>query len=189
MSADINKIIAASKRKNELEQLRKIILECDLNEELKWGQPCYTFNGNNIVIIGELKDHAVIGFFKGSLLSDPENVLVAPGKNTRSARSIYFTNVKELTKLRSVIKQYIYEAIEIEEVGLKPEFKRSEPTPEELEVSFKKNPKLKTAFFNLTPGRQRGYILYFTQAKQSKTRQARIEKYLRKILDGLGMLD
>jgi uncharacterized protein YdeI (YjbR/CyaY-like superfamily) len=123
-------------------------------------------------------------------LSDPENVLVAPGKNTQSAKSIYFTSVKEIVKLKPVIKQYIYEAIEVEKAGLKHTFKKEpEPIPEELEAAFRKKPKLKTAFFGLTPGRQRAYILHFSQPKQSKTREARIEKYTKKILDGLGMLE
>jgi len=179
-----------SKWTKEIAQLRKIILECDLKEEVKWNQPCFTYHGKNIVIIGELKDHAVIGFFKGSLLSDPDNVLVAPGKNTQSARSIYFNSVKQIQELKPVIKQYIYEAIEIENAGLKHSFKKEpEPIPEELEAAFRKKPKLKTAFFGLTPGRQRAYILHFSQARQSKTREARIEKYSQKILDGLGMLD
>lgn len=128
MSSAIDQIISASKWKKELEQLRKIILECDLNEEVKWGQPCYTFNGKNIVIIGALKNSAVIGFFKGSHLSDPENVLVFPGKNTQSAKSIYFTSVQEIVKLKDVLKKYIYEAVEVEKAGLKHTFRKKAAT-------------------------------------------------------------
>ncbi len=176
--------------RKELEQLRKILLECDLNEELKWGQPCYTFNGKNIAIIGELKAHCVIGFFKGALLKDPKKILVVQGKSTQAARSIFFHSVEEVTKLKKVLKEYIYEAIEIEESGKKVEFKKDlEPPPAELLEKFKKDPKLKTAFYNLTPGRQRAYIIHFSQPKQSETRVARIEKYTSNILAGIGIND
>lgn len=174
----------------EVEELRKIILECDLVEVVKWGQPCFTFNGKNIVIIGELKDKAVLGFFKGVLLTDPKKILVAQGKGTQSARSIFFTSVAEINKLKPVLKKYIYEAIEIEESGRKVEFKKDlEQPPEELLAAFRKNPKLKSAFYELTPGRQRAYIILFSQPKQPATRVSRIEKYTKQIIDGIGLND
>jgi uncharacterized protein YdeI (YjbR/CyaY-like superfamily) len=174
----------------ELAQLRKIILECDLTEEIKWGQPCYSYEGKNIAIIGELKDKAVIGFFKGVLLKDPKKLLVAQGKSTQSARSIFFTSVAEINKVKTVLKQYIYEAIALEESGKKVEFKKDlEPPPDELLAAFKKDPKLKAAFYELTPGRQRAYVIHFSQPKQPATREARIEKYKTQILNGIGLND
>lgn len=172
------------------EALRKVILGCDLVEEVKWSQPCFTYEGKNIVIMGELKDYAVLGFFKGALMKDPKKVLFAQGKSTQAARSMKFTTVAEVTKLKSVLKNYIYEAVEIEESGEKVEFKKDlEPAPEELLAAFKKNPKLKAAFYDLTPGRQRAYIIHFSQPKQSATRESRIEKYTKQILNGTGLKD
>jgi uncharacterized protein YdeI (YjbR/CyaY-like superfamily) len=181
----------AVKWRKELEQLREIILECDLVEEMKWGQPCYSFNKKNICIIGELKNCAVMGFFKGALLKDTKGILLKPGENTRSARSIEFTGVKEITKLRSTLKSYIYEAIEIEEAGLKVEPPKSKDLdiPEELETRFNRNAAFKKAFYALTPGRQRAYVLHFSSAKQPATREARIEKYTPQIMDGVGLND
>lgn len=170
--------------------LREVILECDLREEVKWGQPCFTYEGKNIVIVGELKDYAVAGFFKGALLKDPGKILFAQGKSTQSARSVKFESLADVVKLRSTLKKYIYEAIEIEESGKKVEFKKDpEPAPQELLAAFKKDPKLKAAFYALTPGRQRAYIIHFSQAKQSKTREERIEKYRKQIMDGVGLND
>jgi uncharacterized protein YdeI (YjbR/CyaY-like superfamily) len=184
----VDTIINKSKWKKELEELRSIILECDLVEDVKWSQPCYSFNKKNICIIGELQDCAVVGFFKGALMKDPKGILKKPGENTQAARSIEFTSVKEIAKLKSTLKSYIYEAVEIEEKGLKVDFKKDSPgIPEELEKKFAKNAALKKAFFELTPGRQRGYLLYFTSAKQPKTREDRIDKYTPQIMKGIGM--
>ena len=174
----------------ELVELRRIVLECGLNEEYKWSQPTYTYKNANVVILSALKDYASLAFFKGVLLSDPNKMLHAPGENSQSSRLFKFTDVKDIMANESVIKQYIFEAVEIEKAGLKVEFKKNpEPIPEELEEKFLEDPQLKDAFESLTPGRQRGYILHFSQPKQSATRVARIERYKQKILDGLGFHD
>jgi uncharacterized protein YdeI (YjbR/CyaY-like superfamily) len=158
---------------------------------LKWYQACYTYDNNNIVILGELKDCCVLGFFKGVLLKDTHQILSQPGKNTQSARTLRFTSVKEIEKMEPIIKAYIYEAIEVERAGLKVDFKKSTDfeLPIELKDKFKKNAALKTAFNALTPGRQRAYLLYFSAPKQSKTRESRIEKYEKQILNGKGLND
>ena len=172
----------------ELNELRRIVLECGLNEEFKWSQPCYTFQGNNVLIVTAFKEYAALSFFKGVLLKDPGNLLVVPGRSSQSARQIRFTRVKEITGNETLLKSYIMGAIEIERSGLKVEFKKNpEPIPEELQQKFEEIPALKVAFESLTPGRQRGYILYFSQPKQSKTRSARIEKSMNKIFSGKGI--
>jgi len=172
----------------ELEQLRMIILDCGLVEELKWGQPCYSFQKTKIVIIGGLKEYCVLSFFNGALLSDPESILIKPGENTQGARLIKFTSVREIVKMEPILKSYIYEAIEVEKAGLKVDFKKNpEPIPVEFQKKLDKKPSLKTAFEGLTPGRQRAYILYFSAPKQSKTRESRIEKYIKQILNGKGL--
>ena len=172
----------------ELEQLRVIILDCGLGEELKWGQPCYSFQKTKIVIIGGLKEYCVISFFNGVLLSDPENILIKPGENTQAVRLIRFTSVREIVKMEPILKSYIYEAIEVEKAGLKVNYKiNPEPVPVELQKKLDKNHTLKTAFEALTPGRQRAYILYFSAPKQSKTRELRIEKCIKQILNGKGL--
>jgi uncharacterized protein YdeI (YjbR/CyaY-like superfamily) len=174
----------------ELEALRMIILDCGLTEELKWGAPCYAFQKTNIAIIGGLKEYCVLSFFKGALLNDEENILLKPGENTQSARLIPFTNVREIAKMEPILKAYIYEAIELENAGLKVNIsKNPEPVPEEFQNKMNKIPALKTAFYALTPGRQRAYILYFSAPKQSKTRESRIEKYMQQILNGKGFND
>lgn len=175
---------------DEFRKLRKIILDCGLNEEFKWRLPCYTFQKKNIVILQNFKEYAALMFFKGSLLEDPHNVLVQPGKS-QAQRQIRFKTVEEIEELELIIKEYIEQAIKIEEAGLNVEFKDTAEyeIPEELEKKFKELPALKTAFDALTPGRQRGYIYYFSKAKQAKTREARIEKYIEKILDGKGLND
>ena len=175
----------------ELEQLREILLDCGLTEELKWEQPCYTFEKNNIAIIGELKDCCILSFFKGALLNDAKGILTKPGENTQAGRVIRFTDIQKIVELQSVLEAYIYEAVEIEKAGLKVDFKSiSEHTiPEEFQNKLNENLNLKTAFEALTPGRQRAYLLHFSQPKQSKTRESRIEKCAPQILDGKGLYD
>src|SRR5688572_9470462 len=176
----------AGKWQKEIEQLRTIVLDCGLMEELKWGCPCYTFQKTNIVLIHVFKDYCAYLFFKGALLNDPEGILVQQTKNVQSARQIRFTNVKEIGKLESALKAYIYEAIEVEKAGLKVKLKKTKDfaIPEEFQKKLNKMPALKKAFNALTPGRQRAYIFYFSQAKLSKTREARVEKYVKQILKG-----
>jgi uncharacterized protein YdeI (YjbR/CyaY-like superfamily) len=175
------------KWQEELEALRTIILDCGLIEELKWGVPCYSFQNTNIVIIGGLKDCCVLSFFKGNLLNDAEGILMKPGENTQTVRVIRFTSVREIVKMAPILKAYIYEAVEVEEAGLKVKLKKNpEPIPEEFQKKLDKKPALRAAFDALTPGRQRAYILYFSAPKQSKTREARVEKYIKQILDGKG---
>lgn len=192
MNPKVDAYLSKTKKwKEELEQLRTIVLDCGLTEELKWGSPCYSFREHNVAIIGELKDCCVLSFFKGALLKDTDQLLVKPGENTQAARTIKFTGVREIVKLKATLKAYIYEAIEVEKVGLKVDFKEKTQLvfPEELLNKFKKDTALKTAFHALTPGRQRAYILYFSQPKQSQTKEARIEKYRAKILNGKGLND
>lgn len=175
--------------KEELETLRQIVLETGLTEEVKWGVPVYTYNGKNVVTVAALKDAATIGFFKGVLLKDESKILTQQG-NLQSDRIVKFTNVKEINKLADVLDGYIKEAIELEKDGKKFEFEKNpEPVPEELLQVFEEDPKYKKAFYALTPGRQRGYIIHFSQPKQSATRIARIEKYRQQILDGIGFHD
>jgi uncharacterized protein YdeI (YjbR/CyaY-like superfamily) len=179
------------KWEKEINKLRTIILSCGLTEELKWGCPCYTHEGNNIVLIHVFKEYCAILFFKGALLSDANGILVQQTKNVQSARQLRFTDSKQIAKLEKIIKAYVYEAIEVEKAGLKVELKKvAEYTmPEEFQKKLAKSKTLKAAFEKLTPGRQRGYLLHFASAKQSKTREARIEKYIPKILEGKGMDD
>jgi len=179
------------KWRKELEQLRMIILDCGLTEELKWGAPCYTFQERNVVIIGGLKEYCVLSFFKGALLNDADGILAKPGENTRAGRLIRFTDVREIVRMEPMLKAYIYEAVEAEKAGLKVSFKKpAEPNiPQEFQNKLKENPALKSAFYALTPGRQRAYILYFSEAKQSKTQASRVEKCVRQILRGKGLND
>jgi uncharacterized protein YdeI (YjbR/CyaY-like superfamily) len=180
----------AKKWREEFEVLRTIALGCQLAEELKWGKPCYTFQKSNIVIIQGFKEFCALLFAKGALLKDPNGILDKPGANTQAARRIPFTNVREIIKMKPVLKAYIQEAIEAEKAGLKVDFKRNpEPIPEELQNKLDEMPELKTAFDALTPGRQRAYILYFSAPKQSKTRDSRVEKCTRQILNGKGLND
>lgn len=174
----------------ELVQLRRIVLDCGLTEALKWSVPCYTFQQKNILLVSAFKEFCALSFFKGVLLKDTEDILSKPGENSQSSRLLRFTNVQEVIAQEPIIKAYIHEAIEVEKAGLKVKFKKNpEPIPEELQQKLDENPALKTAFEALTPGRQRGYILYFSGAKQSKTRAARVEKYTQKILEGKGFHD
>ncbi|MCR8867933.1 hypothetical protein CN563_17145 [Bacillus sp. AFS026049] len=181
----------ANKWKEEYETLRNIVLDCELTEEFKWMHPCYTFENKNIVLIHGFKEYCALLFHKGALLQDAHGLLIQQTENVQGARQIRFTNVQEIVATESILKAYIHEAIEVEKAGLEVEFKKNEEfiIPEELHNKFDDMPALKTAFEALTPGRQRAYILYFSQAKQSKTRESRIEKCMQKILDGKGLKD
>jgi uncharacterized protein YdeI (YjbR/CyaY-like superfamily) len=181
----------AKKWKQEYEQLRKIILDCDLVEELKWGQPCYMFEKKNIVLIHGFNEYCALLFFKGALLKDAKKILIQQTENVQAARQIRFTSIKEINKLEKTIKAYVYEAVKIEEAGLKVPLKKTKEfkMPEEFKQKLDKNGALKKAFYELTPGRQRGYLLFFASAKQAKTREARIEKHTQDILDGKGLTD
>lgn len=181
----------ATKWREETEILRMISLDCGLNEELKWRKPCYTFPGSNIVIVQGFKEYCALMFFKGVLLNDAKDILIKPGENSQAQRQLRFTDVREIEEMEPIIKDYIYEAIEVEKDGLEVNFKKQKDLiiPEELQYKFDEIPALKTAFEALTPGRQRAYILYFSQAKQSKTRETRIEKYIQQILNGKGLND
>ena len=179
------------KWQKEIEKLRDIVLDCGLAEELKWGCPCYMYNDTNVVLIHVFKEYCAILFFKGALLNDPNGILVQQTENVQAARQMRFTNVKEIVKLEKTIKAYIYEAIEVEKAGLKVQLKKTTEFPmvEEFEVKLNKNKALKKAFESLTPGRQRAYLLHFSSAKQAKTREARVEKYIPQILAGKGIDD
>lgn len=183
-----------SKAKNwqkELEQLRMIALDCGLQEELKWGVPCYTFQKSNIVLIHVFKEYCALLFFKGALLNDANGILIQQTENVQAARQVRFTNLREIVEMESILKAYIYEAIEVEKSGLKVALKKTEEytIPEEFQIKLKKDAELKTAFKALTPGRQRAYILYFSAPKQTKTRESRIERSIPQILDGKGLND
>ncbi|MBK1812304.1 YdeI family protein [Clostridium sp. YIM B02505] len=179
------------KWQEELKALREILLHCELTEELKWGKPCYTFDKKNILLIHGFKEYCAILFIKGALLKDTKGILVQQTENVQAARQIRFTSVEKIIEMEDTLKDYINEAIEIEKAGLEVELKKNEEyiIPEELQSKFNELPELKTAFEALTPGRQRAYIFYFSQAKQSKTRTSRIEKYMQQILDGKGLND
>ena len=179
------------KWQKEFENLRTIILDCGLTEELKWGQPCYTFQGSNIVLIHGFKEYCALLFFKGALLNDANGILIQQTENVQAARQMRFTSVKQVVEMAPVLKTYIYEASEVDKAGLNVKYKKTEDfkIPEEFQKKLNKMPALKTAFDALTPGRQRAYIFYFSQAKQSKTRESRVEKYLQQILDGKGLDD
>lgn len=175
----------------EIEKMRAIALDCGLTEELKWGCPCYQHDKTNVVLIHVFKEYCAFLFFKGALLNDPEGILVQQTENVQSARQIRFTNVKEIQKLERTLKAYIYKAIEVERAGLKVKLKKTKefPMPEEFKTKLDKSAALKKAFDSLTPGRQRGYLLYFSSAKQAKTREERVKKYTKQILAGKGLED
>jgi uncharacterized protein YdeI (YjbR/CyaY-like superfamily) len=179
------------KWKAEFEKLRQIILGCGLDEDLKWGQPCYSLDGRNIVLMHGFKEYCAVLFMKGALLRDPKGVLIQQTPNVQAARQIRFTSVKDVAKLEKTLKVYVHEAIEVERAGLKVPMKKTAEfdVPAELESKLASSAPLRKAFARLTPGRQRGYIHYFSQAKQSKTREARIDKCVPRILDGLGLDD
>lgn len=181
----------ATKWKEEYEKLRNICLDFELTEEFKWKHPCYTFNSKNIVLIHGFKEYCALLFHKGALIKDDHGILIQQTENVQAARQIRFTNVQEIVEMETILKAYIHEAIEVEKAGLEVDFKKDTEykIPEELQSKFDEIPALKAAFEALTPGRQRAYILYFSQAKQSKTRESRIEKYMEKILNGKGLKD
>ena len=181
----------ASKWQEEYSELRMLILDNGLTEELKWGCPCYTIEKSNIVLIHGFRDYCALLFMQGALLKDAKGILVQQTENVQSARQIRFANIQEILKRKSTIKAYIKEAIEVDKAGLKVELKKTTEykIPEEFKIVLDDMPELKTTFQSLTPGRQRGYLLYFSAPKQSKTREARIEKYLQQILDGKGLDD
>ena len=176
---------------DELELLRTILLECPLNEELKWGCPCYTFENTNIVLIHVFKSYCALLFFKGALLQDADSILVQQTKNVQSARQIRFTHIQEISDRKATLKAYVYEAIEVEKAGLNVEFKKTTAfsIPAEFQNELNKNPALNASFEALTPGRQRAYLLYFSAPSQSKTRVSRVEKFRQQILDGKGLND
>jgi uncharacterized protein YdeI (YjbR/CyaY-like superfamily) len=188
----VDKFLDKTKRwKEEMTLLREICLDCGLTEDFKWMHPCYTFEGSNIVLIHGFKEYNALLFHKGVLLQDAKNLLIQQTENVQSARQLRFTKLKEIVDLESTIKTYIYEAIEVEKAGLEVQMKKTSEfkMPDEFQKVLDVNSDLKKAFEALTPGRQRGYLLYFSQAKQSKTRLARIEKYTPKILNGEGLND
>ena len=181
----------ATQWQKEYEKLRTVILGCGLTEELKWGCPCYQFEGRNIVLIHGFKEYCAVLFFKGALLADPDGILIQQTPNVQSARQVRFTSVQEIVKRDRILKAYIYEAIEVERAGLQVKYKKTAEfkIPDEFQNKLNKNAALKKAFYALTPGRQKAYIFYFSQAKQSKTREARVEKYVKQILKGKGLED
>ncbi len=178
----------AQKWQEAFKELRTIALDCDLTEDLKWGCPCYTLENRNIVLIHGFKDYCALLLFKGALMKDPKGILVQQTENVQAARQIRFTSLQQIVKLRSTLKAYIREAIKVEDSGEKVPMKKTKEfaMPEEFQTRLNKTPALKKAFAALTPGRQRGYLLYFSSAKQARTREARVEKYIPQILDGRG---
>ena len=181
----------AKKWREEFQKLREIILGCGLTEELKWGVPCYTFEKRNVVLIHGFKEYCALLFFKGALLKDASDILITQTENVQASRQIRFTSVRQIVKMKSIVRAYVLEAIKVEKAGLKVNFKKTSEfkVPDEFKKKLKEMPALKTAFEALTPGRQRAYILHFAAAKQSKTREARVEKYTQQILSGKGLND
>ena len=182
---------SATRWRKEMSELRKIILDCGLAEDLKWGKPCYTFQDRNVIVVQPFKEYCALLFCKGALLKDPNKVLIQQTENVQAARQIRFRNFQEIVDQESVLKAYIKEAVDAERAGLEVQYKKTSEfkMPEEFQVKLDKNAKLKTAFNALTPGRQRGYLLYFSGAKQSTTREARVEKFIPRILKGKGLDD
>jgi uncharacterized protein YdeI (YjbR/CyaY-like superfamily) len=192
MSPKVDEYLRKTKKwQEEFEKLRTIVLDCGLTEELKWGCPCYTFEKSNIVLIHGFKDYCALLFFKGALLKDAKGILIQQTENVQAGRQIRFTNVREIVKIKTVLKAYIHEAIEVEKAGLKVKYKKTSEfkIPEEFQNKLDETPALKKAFDALTPGRQRGYIFYFSQPKQSTTRVSRVEKCMQQILKGKGLND
>ena len=181
----------ATKWREEFEELRRIIVDCQLTEELKWGKPCYTFQQSNVVVIQGFKEYCALLFFKGALLKDADGILIQQTENVQAARQIRFTDVREIVQMEPILKAYIHEAIEVEKAGLKVKLKKTADfkIPDEFQKKLDEIPALETAFRALTPGRQRGYIFHFSQPKLSKTREARVEKCMQLILNGKGLND
>ncbi|GGC77154.1 hypothetical protein GCM10007216_04580 [Thalassobacillus devorans] len=179
----------AKQWKEEFETLRNIVLDCGVDEDIKWMHPCYMHEGKNIVLIHGFKEYCALLFHKGALLKDPHKVLIQQTENVQAARQIRFTNVQEIVEMETIVKEYIHEAIEVEKAGLEVEKKKEFTIPDELQNKFDEIPALKTAFEELTPGRQRAYIIYFSKAKKPQTRESRVEKYVQHILDGKGLND
>lgn len=181
----------APRWQREMAELRRIALGCGLTEELKWGKPCYAFEGSNIAIIQPFKEYYALLFCKGALLKDPKGILIQQTENVQAARQIRFTNLREITEKESIVKAYLKEAIEVEKAGIEVPYKKTAEfkVPEEFQDKLDENAALKKAFAALTPGRQRGYLLYFSGAKQSTTREARVEKCMPQILKGKGLDD
>ena len=184
-------ISKSEKWQEELEKLRMIILDCQLNEEFKWGVHCYTYQKNNVVLMHVFKEYCAILFVKGALLNDTKGILIQQTKDVQAGRQIRFTNVREIIEIETILKAYVNEAIEVEKAGLKVIYKKTTEfiIPEEFHNKLDEIPGLKTAFNALTPGRQRAYILYFSAPKQSKTRESRVEKCMQQILNGKGLND
>lgn len=175
----------------EYNKLREIVLDCELDEDYKWMHPCYTLDGKNVVLIHGFKEYCALMFFKGALLKDSDGILIQQTENVQAGRQIRFTNLQQIVELESTLKSYIQQAIEVEKAGLKVQKKKTKdyPVPEEFQNKLEELPALKTAFEALSPGRQRAYLFYFGYPKQSKTREARVEKYMQQIFDGKGLND
>lgn len=191
-NAKVDAFIANAKRwREELKRLRAILLDSELTEEFKWSQPCYTLDGKNVLVLGELKESCAMAFFKGALLKDVHGVLTRPGQHSQSTRWFKFGSVREIAEMKSVVKAYVREAIEVEKSGLKVKLKKTSDLkfPDELQVMLDEFPDFRAAFERLTPGRQRAYIYHISGAKQSKTREARVQKCMPQILEGKGPLD
>jgi uncharacterized protein YdeI (YjbR/CyaY-like superfamily) len=192
MNPEVDVFLSKAKKwQEEFGKLRMIVLDCQLTEELKWGVPCYTFQKSNIVLIHGFKEYCALLFFKGALLHDAHGILIQQTENVQAGRQIRFTNVREIVEMGTILKAYIYEAIEVEKAGLKVNFKKNTELifPEEFQTKLDEIPALKTAFDALTPGRQRAYNFYFSEPKQSKTRESRVEKCMQQILNGKGLND
>ena len=192
LNPKVDEFLSKSKKwREEFEKLRKIVLDCELTEEFKWMHPCYTLEGKNIVLIHGFKEYCALLFHKGALLKDPQGILIQQTENVQAARQIRFTDIHQIMEQEAIVKAYIMEAIEVEKAGLEVSLKKNEDytVPEELQNKFEEMPALKAAFEELTPGRQRAYLLHFSQPKQAKTREARVEKYMQQILDGKGLND
>ena len=192
MNPNVDEYLSKTKKwQEEFEKLRMFILDCQLTEELKWGVPCYTFQKRNIVLIHGFKEYCALLFFKGALLHDTHGILIKQTENVQAGRQIRFTNVRDIAEMETIMKAYIYEAIEVEKAGLKVNFKKNTELIflEEFQNKLDEIPALKTAFEALTPGRQRAYNIYFSEPKQSKTRESRVEKCMQQILNGKGLND
>lgn len=181
----------ADKWREEFEKLRMIVLDSQLTEKLKWGVPCYTFQNRNLVLIHGFKEYCALLFFKGALLKDTHGILIRQTENVQASRQVRFTGIREIIELEPILKAFVHEAIEVEKAGLKVELKKTSeyPIPLEFQNKLDENASLKASFKALTPGRQRAYLFYFSQPKQSKTRESRIEKYVSQILNGKGLND